>query len=242
MSNPDIRLRYFNARGRAQFLRAYFAARDIEFENECVPLDEGFATWQAMRDDRALTGPLKRLPVLHYGGELIPETLVIAAFVHRQFGDSAALDAEQNLRHDVLLSTCSIDLMTPLAMLLWAEMLMPGVNVAEYARSTRARMDRTLEVIDQTLDDWDWVTGMRRRPVTLADCYLWEELDRQRTVFGPKLSYAGKPQLQEFYETHPARETFERLLKEQGFPITARPGEAAAIEAIHGFIEDAEAA
>lgn len=242
MSAPDIRLRYFHARGRAQFLRAYFAARDIEFEDERVPLDEGFASWQAMRDNRALTGPLQRLPVLHYGDELIPETLVIAGFVHRQFGDAAALDADQNLRHDVLLSVCNGDLMMPIGILIWAEMLMTGIDMAAYARSSLARLNRTLEVVDKSLDEWGWVAGMRKRPVTLADCSLWEELDKQRKVFGAQFSLADKPQLAEFYEAHPARETFAALLTAQPCQISGRPAEAAAIEGIHGFLEDAEAA
>jgi glutathione S-transferase len=239
---PEIRLRYFDARSRAQFLRAYFTARDIEFEDDRVPLDEGFASWQAMRDNRALTGPMQRLPVLHYGDELIPETLVIAGFVHRQFGDAAALDADQNLRHDVLISVCNSDLMMPIGILLWADMLMGGVDIPTFARATLDRTNRTLDVIDKSLDEWGWVAGMRRRPVTLADCSLWEELDKQRTVFGTRFSLADKPQLAEFYEAHPARETFTALLAAHPCQITGRPGEAAAIEDIHGFVEDAEAA
>lgn len=239
---PEIRLRYFDCRGRAQFLRAYFTARDIEFEDERVPLDEGFATWQGMRGNRALTGPLQRLPVLHYGDDLIPEALVIAAFVHRQFGDAAALDADSNLQHDVLLSTCYLDLMTPTALLIWADMLLEGVNVGAFARNTLGRLNGTLEVIDKSLDEWAWLDGMRRRPVTLAECSLWEELDRQQKIFGPQFSLADKPRLAAFYEEHPARETFERLLAAQPCQMTGRPNESAAIEAIHGLLDDAEAA
>jgi hypothetical protein len=127
-------------------------------------------------------------------------------------------------------------------MLLWSEMLMPGIDLPAYARSTLTRLDRTLEVIDRSLGEWGWVAGLGKRPVTVADCSLWDELDKQRVVFGARFSLAGKPELARFYEEHPARDTFEALLAAQPCPLTGRPGEAAAIEAIHGFVTDAEAA
>jgi glutathione S-transferase len=242
VNRPEIRLRYFDARGRAQFIRACLVARGIEFEDERVPLDEGFASWQAMRDDRARTGPFKRLPVLHYGDELVPETTVIAQFLHRELGDEAALDARDNRRHDVLLSICSSDLLVPIGMLLWAEMLMAGIDLPRFAHATLTRLSRTLGVIDEALGEWNWVAGFRKRPVTFADCFLWDELDKQRVVFGSRFSLDGKPRLAAFYDEHPGRETFESLLAEHPCPLTGRPGEAAAIGNIQRFVADAEAA
>lgn len=238
MMKAQIRLRYFDARGRAQFVRAYFGARGIEFEDERVPLDEGFASWQAIRENRALTGPLQRLPVLHYGDELIPETFVIAGFVHRRFGDAAALDPEENLRHDVLLSTCCIDVQLPMGILVWSGLMLEGANVASLARNTLDRINRTLEVIEKTVDEWDWVPGLRRRPVTAADCLLWEMLDQARIIFGSQFSLADRPRLGEFYEAHPARDTFEHLLAANPCQITGRPDEAAAIEDIHSYLAE----
>jgi glutathione S-transferase len=242
VSRPDICLRYFDARGRAQFIRAWLTARGIDFQDERVPLDEGFASWQAMRDDRARVGPFRRLPVLHYGDELVPETIVIAGFLHRELGDAAALDARDNRRHDALLSICNSDLLVPIGMLLWAEMLMTGIDLPTFARTTLTRLCRTLDVVEEALTDWDWVAGLRRRPVTLADCFLWDELDKQRLVFGSRFSLATRPRLAAFYEQHPARKTFEDLLATRPCQLTGRPGEAAAIADIQGFVADAEAA
>ncbi|HUF72857.1 MAG TPA: hypothetical protein VMR74_08165 [Gammaproteobacteria bacterium] len=195
-----------------------------------------------MRDDRARTGPFKRLPVLHCGEELIPETTVIAQFLHRELGDAGALNASDNRRHDTLLSICNSDLLVPIGMLLWAEMLMAGIDLPKFAHATLARRSRTLDVIDEALGEWNWVAGFRKRPVTLADCFLWDELDKQRVVFGPRFSLDGKPTLAAFYEEHPGRETFESLLAAHPCQLTGRPGEAAAIENIQGFVADAEAA
>lgn len=232
MNRPPIRLRYFDARGRAQFMRAYLTVRGIDFDDDRVPLDEGFASWRALRDDRLQTGPLKRLPVLHYGDELIPETYVIAGFAHRQFGDFDALDAPDRLHHDVLVSCACIDLMLPTAMLIWADAMMPRVDLGAYAQGTLGRMQRTLDVLDESLRDWGWVGNMSKRPVTVADCMLWEEIDKATALLGSHLGLDARPELEAFYRDHPAREQFLGLLAANPCQITGRPGEAAAITAI----------
>lgn len=230
--HPPVLLRYFDARGRGQFLRGYFLARGIEFEDERVPLDEGFVSWTSMRDDRALTGPLKRLPVLQYGDQLIPETAVIAAFVHRTFGDAALLDKSENLQQEVLISTCNVDLLLQLGILLWSDLMFEGIDLNTYAGNSLDRIGRTLDVLDETLADWGWVSVMDERPVTVADCFLWEELDQAKTVFGSRLVLDDRSQLARFHAECPARETFEQALESQPAQITARPDEEAAIARI----------
>ena len=64
MQHPPITLRYFDARGRAQFLRHYFKVRKVSFTDERVAINDEFAAWRATRDDRARTGPFQKLPVL----------------------------------------------------------------------------------------------------------------------------------------------------------------------------------
>ena len=78
-NHPPITLRYFDARGRAQFLRYYFKARKITFTDERVPSSDDFSAWKALRDNRSLTGPFQKLPIMHWGGRLVSETLLIAS-------------------------------------------------------------------------------------------------------------------------------------------------------------------
>lgn len=233
-----VTLRYFDARGRAQFLRAYLSARSIEFDDERVPLEPDFASWAAIRTDRSVTGPLNRLPVLQYGGQLIPETLVIAHFLHRTLGDEAVLGDADNLRHDVILSSAYVDLLHSIGTLVWADLLFKGVELPALARNVLERFGRTLAALDQTLAEWSWTETMHGRPVTLADCLLWEELDQATLVFGPHLTLDDKPALARFHAEHPARATFETLLAERPCQITGRPGEADAIAGIQAFLED----
>ena len=228
--HPPIRLRYFDARARAQFLRAWLHVRGFGFDDERVPLDEGFASWLAMRPDRSRCGPLQRLPVLHYGDELVPETLVIAAFLHRQSGDAAALSRARSLQHDILLSTACTDLMMGVAMLIWSDAMYPGVDLARSVPRSFERLGRTFDAIDQALAEWSWVDTIGERPVTIADCLLWEELDQAKTLFGPLLDLGSRPELARFYAEHPARDRFASLLAAHPAQITGRPDEAAAIK------------
>lgn len=238
----EIKLRYFDARGRAQFLRAYLRARGIAFDDERVPLDQGFASWAALREDRSVSGPLQRLPVLEHGGELIPETLVIADYLHREFGDAASLSEAGNRRHAVLLSTAYVDLMITMGMLLWADLLFRGVDMTTTVPAILDRYRRTLGVLEQTMTEWRWVESMGNRRVTVADCMLWEEIDKARAAFGPHLRLGEMPALERLHAEHPARASFEALLAERPAQITGRPGEAEAVARIQSALGEAAAA
>ena len=233
MSNrPPITLRYFDARGRAQFLRYYFHIREIQFSDERVAVGDNFAAWQAIRDDRSLTGPFRKLPVLQFGDRLVPETLLIASFVHEALGDAGSISDEDNMRHGMLTSSLIQDAMTPIGMLLWADVVFPGGDVAAVAKRTLERLLQHCSSIEQSLIDWRWQERARRRRVMLVDCLLWEELNVATQVFGSKFDLGPTPLLQSFHEEFSGREGCEAVLRDHPCPITARPNESAAIEAI----------
>jgi glutathione S-transferase len=236
MQHPPITLRYFDARGRAQFLRYYFRARKVSFTDDRVPVGDNFAAWQALRDDRARTGPFKKLPVLHWGDRLLPEMLMIAAFIHEVSGDAGSLSDEENLRHGALTSSLCLDVMNPLALLLWAEVMYPGSDLAAVAKRTLERLRLHCQSIEQSFGDWRWLDRARNRRIMVVDCLLWEELDVARLVFGPHWSLASTPTLARFYEEFPARPSCEALLAERPCPVTARPGEAEGIAKIQQLL------
>jgi glutathione S-transferase len=236
MQHPPITLRYFDVRGRAQFLRYYFKVRKVSFTDERVPVGDNFAAWQALRDDRTRTGPFKKLPVLHWGDRLLAEMLMIAAFVHEASGDASSLPDEENLRHGTLTSSLCLDMMNPLAILLWAEIIYPGADLAPAAKRTLERLQAHCQSIEQTFGEWRWLDRARNRRIMLVDCLLWEELDAARVVFGPHWSLAATPTLARFYEDFPARPTCEAALAERPCPITARPNEAEAIAKIQQLL------
>jgi hypothetical protein len=229
-------LRYFDARGRAQFLRAFLTVRDVHFTDERVPLDPDWASWLAIKSVRSLSGPFAQLPVLQLADDLIPEALVIAHYLHRETGDAAALGAADAVRHDALLSFAYTNLMVSLGILVWADLMFPGVDMPTYVTAAHGRFERALAPLDEALDEWSWTQRMHARPVTIADCLLWEELDQAFAVFGPHLCLDDKPHVARFHAEHPARATFGRLLAARPSQITGRPGEAATIEAIRAML------
>jgi glutathione S-transferase len=231
-ANPRVKLRYFDARGRAQFVRYYLLARDIGFEDERVPLSADFGAWLAIREDRAKTGPFHKLPVLYWDDSELPETLVIADFLHRASGDHDRLSTSENLRHAILLSSLYVDLMMPIGTLIWADVATPGADLAAVVPRTLERLERHLRYLDETLTEWRWVEDARSRALMVGDCMLWEELDVLHVVFGKRLALDRYPMLAQFHRDCPARPLFETLLAKHPCQITGRPAEAQALAAI----------
>jgi glutathione S-transferase len=222
-------LRYFAARGRAQFLRYYFRSREIDFADEEVALSADFAAWTQIRGDRALTGPFHKLPVLHCDGQLIAETPVIATFVHRKFGDEKRLSDAENLQHAMLLSSLFVDVMTPIGLLLWLDAAYVGIDVAAATKRTLERLNTHMHNIERTLIEWQWFAHSGNRPVMIADCLLWEEISVMQHVFGPHVPLGSWPELARFSAEFPGRAVCERELVSRPRPVTGRPGEPAAI-------------
>jgi glutathione S-transferase len=233
MTQPAaITLRYFDARGRAQPLRYYFAARGIAYSEDLVPLAaSGSNAWPEMREDRSRAGPFHKLPVLHYGERTVAETLVIGAFVHRELGDEALLSDTDNLRHAMLVSSLYGDVVTPIAVLLWAEAVYVGLDYPAFVRQSFGRLRSHLGRLEQTLAEWGWAASARGRPVMLADCLLWEELDVLRHVFGKHAGLDALPTLARLYAEAPGRPKFESVLAAHRAPVTGR-GLAAEAEII----------
>lgn len=234
---PKIVLRYFDARGRAQFLRYYFEVRGIAYTDERVPLSANFSEWQAIRNDTALTGPFKKLPVLHFDDALVSETLVISSFLHEALGDAARLSAEENLRHRMLVSSLYSDSLTALAMLIWAGRVYKGVDMADAAQQTLTRLGRHLAVLNDTLDAWGWVD--RPGPPMLADCLLWDQLMTATQVFGKHLRLRDHETLSGFFGEFPARAQCFKMLESHPCQFTGLPGEPEVLAAIRSGLDSA---
>ncbi|HLF12007.1 MAG TPA: hypothetical protein VJA26_12405 [Gammaproteobacteria bacterium] len=180
--HPPISLTYFDARGRAQYLRYYLHYRDVRYDDDRVPLSADFSAWLAIRGDRAIVGPFHKLPALHWDGRTIVETLVIHAFLHKTLGDQARLSEDENLRHAMLTSSLHVDVMLPIGTLIWAEVAYAGVDLSALTKRTVERLRSHLASLNRTLDEWRWLEDAKERPVMLADCLHWEEQRRAACV------------------------------------------------------------
>lgn len=233
--SDTIKLRYFDARGRAQFIRYYLRVRNVAFIDERVPLEPDFASWMTIRDDSSLTGPFHKLPVLEIDGLLLAETAVITGYLHERFGDSVALNEATDLRHRQLLSALNDDVTMPIGMLLWAERMYAGLDFPAFTHRTFERLMRSLESIEAALVEWRWLEHSNVRPIMLADCRLWESIDVCRTVFGESLDLSKLPTLEAIHRRFRSRTAFSELLAESPCPISARDDEAAVIERIRSI-------
>jgi len=235
---PAITLRYFDARGRAQPLRYYFAARGVAYADERVSLTAaGSNAWPDMREDRARVGPFHKLPVLHYGDRVIAETLVIEGFLHRVLGDEALLSETENLRHSMLISSL-YGIVMQVGTTLWAEAIYVGLDYPAFIRSLLGRLRGLLGRIDQTLAEWGWAAAALGRPVMLADCLLWEELDSLQHVFGEHVGLDELPTLSRIYAEAQGRAVFQKTLAAHPAPITGRgiPAETEIIGRIRTYL------
>jgi glutathione S-transferase len=237
MPNPTrIELRYFDVRGRAQFLRYFLLCRDIPFEDDRVSLANGFEAWEAIRPDRTVTGPFQKLPVLLWGDRLVAEATVIASFLHHTSGDAGRLSESENLQHQMMVSSAYVDLMLSMGILLWSELMFPGGDFATTAKRVLERVNSHLTALERTLIEWQWLERAATRPVMVADCILWDQINSVQHVFGDMVRLDATPTLARFYQDCPGRETFERLIQTKPCQVTARPGEADCIARIRELV------
>jgi glutathione S-transferase len=239
-TNHRITLYYFDARGRAQFLRHYLLVRGFEFDDHRIPLSADYSEWLAVRDDRTVTGPFKRLPVLKLDEQQVGETVVIANFLHDRLGDAATLSETANLRHAMLLSSVYGDLMMALGTLIWADRMYPGMDLQGHLKISTRRLKQYLQVLDETLNSWEWTERIERNPL-VGDCLLWDQLDLFCVLLGDFIPLSDFESLAQFYSECPARTRFQQFIAANPCPFTGHPDEPEAIEAIQQTLRTMQA-
>lgn len=214
----------------------FLRGRNIPFTDERVPLSGDFSAWREMQPDRTRSGYFQKLPVLHWGEQLVAETSVIHHFLHRQLQDDQRLSTTENLYHQMLASSCTGDLMLPVAMLIWCELAFPGADLAKLAPLSLERVRNHLTVLERTLTEWDWWDQLQRRELMVTDCLLWEGLSVALHTFGPGLQLESCPRLFEFHRNCAAQALFTAMLAERACQITGRPGETETIQRIQAAL------
>lgn len=238
MNLPEVKLSYFDTRGRGQFIRYFLRYRKIPFDDDRIPLSPDFREWAAIRDDRRISGPFHKLPVLHWGDTLISETMVIHTFLHNESGDVNKLSTEDNYRHAMLGSSLYGDLMLPVGTMIWSDILYEGLDLKIAVNKTLDRIRGQLQSLEKSMGEWSWLENLDNRPLTITDCLMWEELDVIKHVFRDHVSFENTALLNDYYRECPGLDVFRKVLSEHPVRITGRPAEAEAIARIHEILDD----
>jgi len=77
----DIKLTYFPLTGKGELIRVILAYAGVKFEDERISFEE----FAAMKQDTSKL-PYGQLPVLHYNGVLMAQSLSIARFLATEYG------------------------------------------------------------------------------------------------------------------------------------------------------------
>lgn len=231
-----IALRYFECRGRAQPIRFFLAEKDLLFRDIRVPLDSLSDSWKQTKNDPQFSGPYGRLPVLEWGDQQISETLVIAFHLHNKF-DSFKFDTSHNLLIRSLISSTYTDVISPMGILIWQDILTPGVEMKKYLFRTLSVFEQLFERYDQQLRSLSQPFFGGKEPC-LADYFLFEAIQIFLVVFKPRhLSLqANHASLASFNDRMTEDPGVKACLASLPSKITGRADEEARIAKIHTFL------
>jgi len=168
----DFKLTYFNVAGRAELIRLIFAKSGTAFEDERIE----FADWPA----RKATTPMGQLPILHYKGHSMIQSLTIARFVGRKCGLAGKEEIDEFLC-DQFVSTLWLDIANKLVEVFFEK------DEAVKAKKSEERKAPTVEGLEKlaNLVKGDFVLGdsMSYADLALLDAEPW----LARTVPGVQL-------------------------------------------------------
>ena len=237
MDLPDIKLTYFDTRGRGQFIRNFLHYREVPFEDNRVALSADFREWLTIKTESEITGPFHKLPVLTWGDNMVTETMVIHAFLHNQLGDASTLSAEEKYQQSMLASSLYVDLMMPVGTLIWSDILFEGLDLGLMVNKSQNRIRDHLKLLDEVLAEWKWLDKLYDRPLTITDSLLWEELDVIKYVFRDHIPFDGMKSLDKFYNDCPGLKVFKKVIQQHPIRITGRPAEPEAIIRIQSILD-----
>merc|ERR1712002_41143 len=89
-SKPDIKLVYFNLRGRAEPSRLLLAYAGLSYVDERIPYPEDPEGWAARKSSM----PFGVLPVLYWNGEEISQGIAVSGFLAKKVGLAGRNDME----------------------------------------------------------------------------------------------------------------------------------------------------
>jgi glutathione S-transferase len=224
-------LRYFPIVGRAQPLRHALADAAVSFDDLRVPL----AQWAQHKEDPDFAGPYGALPTLSWGAVTLAETLPIASFLARRLGHYEALDDAAIARLEGICSNCYIEVILRIGEIVWADLIYPGVELANVFPGQLTRMLDKLGRLDARIPEAGWLGGDRPG---MADFFAAEAVEAQRYLLGPAREEAlhrRLPRLTALAQRVRARPALASAWTSRPRQFTGRPDEIAIVERLRAL-------
>ena len=226
MSHQPV-FHYFDCRGRGQGIRYFLRDHEIAFDDRRVPLTDILQTWPSIKDDKARTGPFRKLPYFCDGPNKVAETMAICTYLERR------CQLETSHSADSLMSSVMWDVIVPLGQLVWADYAFPNIDIDAFAAQTTQRYLGTLDDIEDFLGEHEAqhpiADGAKAR---MCDYFLYEGIEFGRDVLGKVLEerLARYSKLCALVEWINGTDAVKRELREHpDTQWTGRPGEIDAI-------------
>ena len=234
-------LHYFSCRSRGQALRFVLWDAGVHFVDARVPV-EAFPAWRQQAADPELGGPFASLPVLTWDGLVVAQTLAIAAYLSEKLGHTSRDPGlEARSLQWMVTSAAHLDTQVPYSGLLWLPADTPDERVAAHAQGLRDTLARRFTALERVFAERAEPGGcFAGEEPGVADWFVFESLDRARSVFGPAIDPAlaacpGLSALGERLVKRP-RIAAARSGGDIPFAVTASPSESAIRERLPGLL------
>jgi hypothetical protein len=231
---PNVRLRYFACRGRAEPIRHFLRDRAVVFEDAREPIADLRETLARLRDDPSRAAPFGLLPVLDWDDLRVTQTLPIASFVGRELGLHARLDSPALARLDAVASAAYSELTSVLPELTWAPLWYPEVPLERLVKRASRTPCGYPARFEQVLgDEHAWFGGAEPH---VADFFVFEGLAAWCDVLGPPYAeaIARLPKLSAWWDRACARVVGDAT---RAVPFTASPHEADVFGRAREFVQ-----
>ncbi|CAF1020790.1 unnamed protein product [Didymodactylos carnosus] len=187
----NIRLHYWNCRGRVQTIRYMLADIVEKYPNveysETFELIEAKGAWPAKKKDANITGPFGNLPILHWNSKhIIAQTFPIGQFLAKKFslyGKSTDNDTDQELHMaqiDGVVSCAYTDVILNMLQSIWSNADFEDKNNSEYRLGIK--ITDSIKTLDKLLQQSSTSYFYNQQEPTIADYFVFESYTLVRDV------------------------------------------------------------
>eukprot|EP00283_Hemiselmis_rufescens_P024806 CAMPEP_0173437258 /NCGR_PEP_ID=MMETSP1357-20121228/17927_1 /TAXON_ID=77926 /ORGANISM="Hemiselmis rufescens, Strain PCC563" /LENGTH=266 /DNA_ID=CAMNT_0014402427 /DNA_START=12 /DNA_END=812 /DNA_ORIENTATION=- len=231
---PNVTLRYFDSRGRAQGIRYALKDAEVEFKDERVSLQHIISgNWFNLKADPNISGPFGVLPVLHWDSYCIGQTEAIAGYLYHKLGHGEGLSLEESATSAALVSCAHQDVIVMCLQVLNVVGTAPDLKdeqIGQAVQSCTVRMNGILPRLEKLVGGKDFF--LKDAPV-MGDYCIYDALDQAKLILGDSV-LDPHPGLKAFMDRMANRPNIAKYVASGERPLflTGAPQEAQILQKI----------